>query len=73
MKRYRDVIYEIVGDLCIIHTRKIDLLPSFLYYQIEAINQKHKEEIQYVVFKPEPNTIYPVVKLKGAFSWDELR
>ena len=74
---YKKVSYEIIGDMCVIHTRKVDLLPSFLYYQIEYINERLKKQgqdlITCVVFENEPNILYTVASLKGRYDWNELK
>lgn len=74
---YKKVSLSILGDLAVIETKKIHLLPSYLYYQIEYINE-HKipageQKIQYVAFEDEPNVIYDINKMKGVYDWDGLK
>ena len=74
---YKKISLSILGDLAIIATKKTYLLPSYLYYQIEYINE-HKisagdQKIQYVTFENEPDVIYDINKMKGVYDWDGLK
>ena len=74
---FKKVSLSILGDLAIIATKKIHLLPSYLYYQIEHINERKiptgDQKIQYVAFEDEPNVIYDINKMKGVYDWDGLK